>query len=753
MLRLRSLLPLAAVLVVGSCRDSISPPTSATGIGAVRGPAAASVFTPLTDVIGVNSAGTSVRQGNGPFVIRTPFGGADENTSSSIFGNVDEAGTIFGWSSTFAVYYRKVGGEKVEVALPIAGEQRLSPWPVVGRTLDGGEVVLAAMVFQAGVEPANEGVKLYRWSSGGGWQLVGTSLSVASPAAYQPRPLGITADGAVAWARFDPNGNRQRLYRTALNGNVTFYLVPDGHTDGSQNVANNNGSPGWTALRYDGSLVGYSFGNGTKYPIIWAPDGTPAILPNPGGANYDAHVINGSYIVGNTNSVGHETPVRWEWNGSSWDFMMFGNDRGSSAGRVHVNSTGMIAAEWTGASPAGFTYGRVSDQVAFRAANIFFDDAFIYVDASNRFWTRDGYFSPTVELFAPTTLNAAVGVRMNLPLRALDVLSRFPLDWEVRWQWGVNGQIQEGVTHNNGPIPLVRHIYTQPGTWTARAIVADGFGNADTTFTTVTVYGADQSPTASVTTDASVAEGTDLVFSALASTDPNSLPLTYVWRFDGVGAYPGGMLVRQNVARGVHTYRLIATNSIGLADTTSGTVTVTNAAPTGRFVSPAAPVLEGNSFTLSAKGVTDAPGDEISVGFDCGLGSYTYGSARSIVCDGLPDQGTYTVKLKLIDQGTGDFNEYTATVTARNKAPVVTITGVLNPGVDEYRLEYSVSDVSGDLPLTVTFQVNGERRGGTQLSPPSGTSVKLKATYGDVLTVRVRDKDGTLGTASFTIPF
>jgi hypothetical protein len=750
MKRLSALLPLAALFVLGSCRDADSNPVAMApaAVGPVN-----SVFTPMPEVVlGVNSFGTSVQQGNGPFVILTPFDGASENITSFIFWNVDEAATVFGWAGESSLYYKKAGEARVVVSLPGANETRFSYG--IGRTLGGGEVVIAVRIYDGTAEPASQQYKMYRYRSSSGWELVAASTDNDSPSAFAPRPIAVTADGSVVWARPVPPF-KPRFWRTDLSSNTIQYQLPAGHTDGAQYVSNGN-SRATDAVRDDGSMVGYSYQGALAHPVLWAPNGSVQVLPNPGGFNFlGASAINGDYIAG-TMSIGAQTgAVRWHWNGSGWDFNVFAGDRGNSIDQVHVSPSGLLVATWPYSSPPGFTYGSQSDAVAFRATGDVLNYSMTYPDASNLVWTGGGYTRPTPELSAPSAITTAVGLRISVPLRVVHPLGgvTFPIAWEVRWALGVSAQKLEGTAYGNGPISPVRHIYDEAGVYTVRAIVVDDAGDADTTMTTVTVYGSDAKPTALVDALSSVAEGDDIVLNAAISSDPNSLPLTYTWQFDGTGAPSGPILRRKNVPSGDHSYRLIATNVAGLADTTVGQVTVYNVAPTGRFVSPLAPIHEGTPFTLTMKGVSEGLGDITSIGFDCGLGSYTFGTSRSVECAALPDQGTYTVKAKLINQSSGDFNEYTATVTARNKAPVVNITGVLNLGGGEWRLQYNVSDASADLPLTVTFQVNGERRGGTQLSPPTTTGVKLRATAGDMLTVRARDKEGAYGSASFTIPF
>jgi len=752
MKRLSVLLPLAALFVLGSCRDADNNPVAMApaAVGAAN-----AVFTPMPEVVlGVNSSGTSVQQGNGPFVILTPFDGESENITSFVFWNVDEANTVFGWAGESSLYYKKTGDARVVLSLPGENETRFSFG--IGRTLVGGEVVLAVRVYDGTAAPASQQYKMYRYRSSSGWDLIAASTDNDSPSAYAPRPVALTADGSLVWAQPVPPF-RPRFWRTDLSGTTIQYQVPAGHTDGAQYVSNGN-SRETDAVRADGSLVGYSYQGGTARPVLWSPNGSVQILPNPGGFSFlAASTINGDYIAG-TMSIGAQTgAVRWHWNGSSWDFNVFAGDRGNSIDQVHVNSSGLLIATWPYSSPPGFTYGSQSDAVAFRATNDVLNYTVAYPDGSNLIWTGGGYTRPTPEVSAPSAITTAVGLRMNLPLRVVHPLGgvTFPITWEVRWALGVNSQKQEGIVYGHGPISPVRHTYDEAGTYTVRTIVVDNAGDADTTTTTVTVIESNQAPTASVVPVYSVLEGEDIVLDGSASSDPNSLPLTYTWHFDGgrVVSATGNTLVKRNVPRGSYAYRLIVTNLAGLADTTGDYFIVENDRPTARFIAPLAPINEGTPFELSIKNVRDAAGDDLYIAFDCGDGIATFQFLRSRTCPSFSDQGTATVRVLLKDGNDAPTREYTQVVTARNKAPVVTITGVVDLGGGEWRLQYTATDADADLPLTITFQVNGSRQGGTQLSPPTTTGVKLRAATGDVLTVRARDKDGAFGSASYMLPF
>jgi len=331
----------------------------------------------------------------------------------------------------------------------------------------------------------------------------------------------------------------------------------------------------------------------------------------------------------------------------------------------------------------------------------------------------------------------------------------YPISWSVRWQHGVNLGQSTGTFADPGEVRAPKHIYPSPGTYTARTIVVDANSRADTAFTTFNVAGIGAYPTASVTGhETSIPESDDVVLTSTSGAGDIGGPLTYKWSFDGVVAGTSASLTRRNVVRGTHSWRLIVTNSAGLADTASGTVTVVNAAPTGRFVYPLAPVDEGAGFMLNIPNSKDAASDYAGMQwrFNCGEGWSAWGAASGKNCDGLP-QGTYVIAAEIRD-ALGATRSFGGEVVVRNKAPVVTILGYETNG-SRYRVNYQVNDYASDGNWTVTFQVNGVRKGGTQVYTTQGgveNGLWLPAVLGQTITVRAVDKDGATGTKTFVLP-
>jgi YVTN family beta-propeller protein len=368
--------------------------------------------------------------------------------------------------------------------------------------------------------------------------------------------------------------------------------------------------------------------------------------------------------------------------------------------------------------------------------------------------------APAPVLSAPATAHAGVGLPFELPLGFSHPLgaSAGPFIFAVRWKHGLSSVAQGKATTDPNAVPVFRHTYSSAGSYTVRATVSAWDGLADTTFTTLVVHGPEDAPVANVVAPA-VDEGSDVVLDASTSTDPNSFGLSYAWQFDGVGASvnASAVLVRKNVLRGVHSWRVIVKNSIGFADTATGSVTVSNVAPVGVFKSPLAPVAQFAAFGVSVTGVKDAASDVPTIGvrFNCGSGYGSVGVAKQVVCPGLGQNGTHTVGVKLTDQ-LGAQREYTAQITIKNKAPGVVITG-FEPRTgfaNQYRPLFTIEDGPGDGPFSAKFLVNGVNFASKSVAGPTATGAWLYLQTGDQVTVRVDDKYGARGstTSTFTAP-
>ncbi|MCH7592335.1 MAG: PKD domain-containing protein, partial [Planctomycetes bacterium] len=109
-------------------------------------------------------------------------------------------------------------------------------------------------------------------------------------------------------------------------------------------------------------------------------------------------------------------------------------------------------------------------------------------------------------------------------------------DLTVGWDWDGDGTIDEPLLPLKGNVDdsgLVRHIYTNPGTYRPTATIKDGRDGEAVWAGVEILVSTNQGPEARCTVSPSVgvAEVTSFVFNASGSTDPEGEPLTFTWEF------------------------------------------------------------------------------------------------------------------------------------------------------------------------------------------------------------------------------
>ena len=209
------------------------------------------------------------------------------------------------------------------------------------------------------------------------------------------------------------------------------------------------------------------------------------------------------------------------------------------------------------------------------------------------------------------------------------------------------------------------HVYQAPGTYTVAHWVYDDGGASDTTSTQVTVFEADEAPTASFTVSC-----TDLTCDFTdTSTDDQGSVVGWAWDFGDGNTSTEQHPNHTYATAGTYTVLLTATDDVGASDDFSRDVTVPsgNQAPTA-------------SFTWSCTDLTcdftdaSADGDGTVVGWawDFGDGntstepspSHTYSVA-----------GPYTVTLTVTDDGgAADTASQGVSVAEPNQPPVAGFT-------------------------------------------------------------------------------
>jgi hypothetical protein len=297
--------------------------------------------------------------------------------------------------------------------------------------------------------------------------------------------------------------------------------------------------------------------------------------------------------------------------------------------------------------------------------------------------------------------------------------------------------------------------------------------NGFTEYTT-TVAVSNVAPTATLSNNGPVDEGSAATISFSAQSDPSSADTAagfhYAYSCDGSAFSPAPTYAGTagSTASSPCTFNDDGSKTVrariidkdgGFTEYTTA-VTVANVAPTADLANNG-PVDEGSPATISFSNQFDPSSADTSAGFhyafscvNASLGSATYatsGSVDSTSCSFDDGPSTHTVRARIIDKD-GGFTEYTTVVTVRNVAPTASLAN--NGPVDEgsaATISFSgASDPSG--PDTAAgfhyaFACNGGSLS-TATYSGSGTTASKQCTFtddtGQPFTVRARiiDKDG-----------
>jgi PKD domain len=298
-----------------------------------------------------------------------------------------------------------------------------------------------------------------------------------------------------------------------------------------------------------------------------------------------------------------------------------------------------------------------------------------------------------------------------------------------------------------------------PGTYSVLARIADADGGFTDRTTDVAVLNAP--PSATLGNDGPVAEGSAATISFSGQADPSSADTAagFTYRYACEGVTLGAPTYDTSAAcafdDGPGTYTVLARitdKDGGFTDLTT-TVSVTNVAPTGRLVLPAAAVDEGSTFTLAVADLADPSADDTSAGFtvefDCGAG---FAAAATCTARDDPAQG---VRARIVDKD-GGATILTGSVPVANLAPSVAITSP--PTGSLYQVGQPVtfsgyfSDPGKADTHTATWSFDGIDRGGTVTESGGSGTASLVTSFAAPgvysVTLTVEDDDGGVGNAS-----
>lgn len=267
------------------------------------------------------------------------------------------------------------------------------------------------------------------------------------------------------------------------------------------------------------------------------------------------------------------------------------------------------------------------------------------------------------------------------------------------WNFGDGSQ-------GSGPTPV--HTYVTSGSFTATLTVQSTATGATASATTSVTVGSGTAtagaPTANPGGPYSALAGATVTFNGSGSSDPNSLPLSYVWTFGD-----GGSATTQNPTYTYTTagnYSVVVTVSNGTSSGVASTVAAITAPPPPAMVAKAGgpyttPVNQPLQF--SSAGTTDPTLRQLLYTWDFGDGSTSTGASPFHT---YTRSGSYTVHLNVNDGASSQANAQ-AQVTVTGPAPeaITLVTGGPYQNSTGQPIGFSANSSSDNLgnPLSYTW--------------------------------------------------
>ena len=342
-------------------------------------------------------------------------------------------------------------------------------------------------------------------------------------------------------------------------------------------------------------------------------------------------------------------------------------------------------------------------------------------------------------LILPGTLTADEGS----PLAGLGAFADpDPQTFTATADWG-DGTPPEPLTLKPDKTFVLDHVYDDNALngYTATISLFDGLA---TVKGTIHVDVKNVAPTATISNDGPVDEGSPATISLAAAHDPSTADTTagFTYAYDCGSGYQSTATCTFD-DQGTYAVKAKITDKDGGSTEYTTDVVVRNVAPTATFTAPAT-VAEGSPALLSFADQRDPSTADTTAGFtyayDCGAGFQP--NATCTFDDG---PSSHVVRARIADKD-GGSTVYTATIAVTNVAPTAALTG--SGPVDEgapatisFSGQADVSTADTAAGFSYSFACDGSTLG------PLTTSPSVTCTFDDgpsthVVSARILDKDG-----------
>jgi hypothetical protein len=305
--------------------------------------------------------------------------------------------------------------------------------------------------------------------------------------------------------------------------------------------------------------------------------------------------------------------------------------------------------------------------------------------------------------------------------------------------YSLSGSVPAGavIDANTGVFTWTPSEAQGPGVYTFDVLVSDGQGGSDSETIQVTVNeGANQAPILDAIGDRTVAEATQLSFTATAS-DADVPPETLTYSLSG--SVPAGAVIDANTGvftwtpseaqgPGTYTFDVVVSDGQGGSDSEMITVTVSegaNQAPVLDAIGNQT-VTEGNPLTFTATASdADVPPDTLTYSLSGSVPAGAVIDANTGVFTWIPSEaqgpGVYTFDVVVSDGSASDTETIQVTVSeGANQAPVLDAIG--NQTVTEGNLlSFTATASDADVPPeTLTYSLSGSVPAGAVIDANTG---------------------------------